>query len=42
MADIAAIFHWSPATMDALSLADLMGWHAQAVERFKAMNGVKD
>lgn len=42
MADLAAIFHWPPATMDALSLPDLMRWHEQAVDRFKAMNGVKD
>lgn len=42
MADIAAVFHWSPATLEGLGLADLMGWHARAIDRLKAMNGIKD
>lgn len=39
MADIAAIFHWSPAELDALSIEDLMMWQRLAVARWNAMNG---
>jgi hypothetical protein len=42
MADVASVFHWSPSVMDPMSLPELMGWHARAIERLKAMNGVKD
>lgn len=30
MADIAAIFHWSLASMDAMSLEDLAAWRERA------------
>lgn len=30
MADIAAIFHWTPAGMDIMSLPELMDWREQA------------
>lgn len=33
MADIAAIFHWSPAVMDEFSLQELMEWRERARER---------
>jgi hypothetical protein len=33
MADIAIVFHWSPAVMDEMSLAELMGWRRRAAER---------
>ena len=33
MANIAAVFHWGPQTMDPMSLGELMDWHARAVER---------
>ncbi|WP_069337170.1 GpE family phage tail protein [Sphingobium yanoikuyae] len=39
MADIAVIFHWAPQHMEAMAYRDLMHWHAQAVERFKLVNG---
>lgn len=33
MADIAAVFHWPPPVMDAMSLSELMTWRAKAAER---------
>ncbi|WP_076879655.1 GpE family phage tail protein [Bordetella sp. H567] len=30
MADIAVVFHWPPAAMDALSLTELMDWRERA------------
>jgi hypothetical protein len=30
MADIAAIFHWPPATMDGMSLNELAAWRERA------------
>ncbi|MBI0276666.1 GpE family phage tail protein [Hafnia alvei] len=33
MADIAVIFHWRPADMNAMNIDELMSWHAQAVAR---------
>lgn len=33
MADLAIVFHWSPAVMDPMGLAELMGWRAKAAER---------
>lgn len=38
MADVATVFHWSPAAMDPMPVAELMRWHARALDRFKAMN----
>lgn len=38
MADVATVFHWSPAAMDPMPLPELMRWHARALDRFKAMN----
>jgi len=35
MADVAIIFHWSPADMDSMDLSDLMGWREQAARRSK-------
>ncbi|MFK3888499.1 GpE family phage tail protein [Sphingomonas sp. NPDC079357] len=37
MADVATVFHWPPAAMDPMPLAELMRWHARALARFKAM-----
>lgn len=42
MADIAAVFHWPPAAMDALGLAELALWRERAVERWNHMHGGKD
>ena len=33
MADLAIVFHWRPADMDAMDLPELMRWRALAVER---------
>ncbi|TPG14377.1 GpE family phage tail protein [Sphingomonas oligophenolica] len=33
MADVATVFHWSPAVMDAMSITELLGWHARALKR---------
>jgi len=33
MADIAAVFGWTPDVMDRMDLVDLIGWHDLAVER---------
>jgi Phage P2 GpE len=38
MADVAAVWHWPPAVMDAMSVEELMDWHSRALERFEAMN----
>lgn len=36
MADLAYLFHWAPADMHGMSLAELAHWQALAIERFKA------
>lgn len=33
MADIAAVFHWPPREMDAMTLAELADWRARAAAR---------
>jgi hypothetical protein len=33
MANLAAVFHWPPETMNPMPLEELMRWHALAVER---------
>lgn len=33
MADIAAVFHWTPAAMEELTLSELMEWRERARER---------
>lgn len=30
MADLALVFHWSPADMDGMSLSDLAAWRERA------------
>ena len=42
MADIAAIFHWRAADMDAMALHELLDWQALALQRWRAMNGEQD
>lgn len=37
MADIAAVFHWALADMQAMSLPELMLWRGMALERFRQM-----
>nr|WP_253271837.1 GpE family phage tail protein [Yersinia mollaretii] len=38
MADIAAIFHWPPSELWAMSLTELMRWRHQAMRRSGAVN----
>lgn len=38
MADIAAVFHWSPEVMAAMPVDELFAWQRRAVDRFKIMN----
>lgn len=33
MADIAAVFHWTPQAMEGLTLGELMEWRERARER---------
>lgn len=33
MADLAFVFHWSPAQMEDLSVGELMAWRERARER---------
>lgn len=35
MADLALVFHWRPADMDDMALADLMQWRERARERYE-------
>lgn len=36
MADLAVVFHWAPAEMDAFTVEDLMQWRERARERTEA------
>jgi hypothetical protein len=36
MADIAVVFHWSPADMNSMSLTDLAAWRERARVRHSA------
>ncbi|WP_420142385.1 GpE family phage tail protein [Sphingomonas sp.] len=33
MADLAVVFHWSPAVMDGMALPELMAWRRRAAAR---------
>ena len=35
MADLAMVFHWRPADMDPMDLAELMEWRERARERYE-------
>lgn len=39
MADIASVFHWSPESMNAMSIEELSMWREQARDRAEAQNG---
>lgn len=39
MADIAAIFHWPKAELEALTLPELLRWRELAVARWNRMQG---
>ncbi|WP_307119048.1 GpE family phage tail protein [Sphingomonas kyeonggiensis] len=36
-ADIAAVFHWPPEVMAAMTLDELMMWQSLAIDRFEKM-----
>lgn len=38
MADIAAILHWPPATMEAMRFVEILDWHGRAVDRWNTMH----
>lgn len=39
MADLAMVFHWTPADMDPLALSDLIEWRERARTRWEQSNG---
>jgi hypothetical protein len=39
MADLAMVFHWGPADMDALALSDLIEWRERARTRWEQSHG---
>ncbi len=42
MADIAAVFHWTPAAMADLSLTELFEWRDRAVDRWNRMHAAPE
>ena len=38
MADIALVFHWSPAVMDPMTIAELMSWRTKVAKRHNPEN----
>jgi hypothetical protein len=38
MADVAYLFHWPPAVLDALSLDDLIMWRSKAIHIHNTLN----
>jgi len=38
MADLAMVFHWRPADMENMSLAELGQWHERARERYESQD----
>ena len=41
MADVAAVFHWPPSELRGMEVAELLKWRKLALERAKAMTGVR-
>jgi len=39
MADVATVFHWSPAVMDPMHITELVAWHTRALDRLQATRG---
>jgi len=35
---VAAVFHWSLASLEAMTLDELVGWRSRAIERWNRMN----
>jgi hypothetical protein len=42
MADVAVVFHWPPAAMEAMALSDLMGWRDHAARRSRSPETARD
>ena len=42
MADIAIIFHWVPAVMDAMELSEIYEWRNRAIKRHNQINSTSD
>jgi hypothetical protein len=42
MADVAVIFHWPPAAMEAMALSELMGWREHAARRSRSPETARD
>lgn len=41
MADVAAVFHWPPSELRDMEIEELLDWRKLALERAKAMAGVR-
>ncbi|WP_353857128.1 GpE family phage tail protein [Novosphingobium humi] len=39
IADVAAVFHWPKAEIEAMTLDELMRWRERAIKRWNAMQG---
>jgi len=39
IADVAVVFHWSKAELEAMDLGELLGWRERAIKRWNAMQG---
>lgn len=42
MADVAAVFHWTPADMDQMPVTEILRWRDLAVERWNRMHAGPD
>lgn len=42
MADIAAVFHWTPAAMTEMTITEILDWRDRAVERWNRMHAAPD
>ena len=42
MADLAMLFHWRPADMQAMELGELLHWRSLAVERHNQLNATPE
>ena len=42
MSNIAFVFHWSPAVMDAMPLGELLDWQDRAIATWNAVNAKKE
>lgn len=42
MADIAAVFHWTPETMATMTVGEIVNWRNRAVDRWNKMHAPPD